>query len=173
VLTAGKVRCSPSSPCSRARARCAWLRVAPLLSSPSLRAVTTTAPGRDGKAGCRSNRKAALRYGDPDKQEPLPGQGGAAACGSPVDDRQTLRWLLSTQRRLTIYRGVGSILVRQCSARSRAFQARQYGHHPDCRATVGTCADRMRADWCAFARPYRRHGDWHLQAGSLTDLGRV
>ena len=35
VLTSGKVRCSPSSPCSRERARCAWLRVAPLLPIPS------------------------------------------------------------------------------------------------------------------------------------------
>ena len=51
VLTSGKVRCSPSSPCSRGRARCAWLRVAPLLPSPSLRAAALAAPGRDGKAG--------------------------------------------------------------------------------------------------------------------------
>jgi hypothetical protein len=48
VLTAGKVRCSPSSPCSRC---CAWLRVALLLPSPPLRAVTGALPGRDGKAG--------------------------------------------------------------------------------------------------------------------------
>ena len=31
--------------------RCAWLRVAPLLSSPPLRPMATDAPGRDGKAG--------------------------------------------------------------------------------------------------------------------------
>jgi hypothetical protein len=33
------------------KARCAWLRVAPLLSSPSLRAMAFDDPGRDGKAG--------------------------------------------------------------------------------------------------------------------------
>ena len=51
MLTAEKVRCSPSSPCSCARALCAWLRVALLLPSPSLRAVAWALPGRDGKAG--------------------------------------------------------------------------------------------------------------------------
>src|ERR1700680_4215225 len=51
VLTAEKVRCSPSSPCSRANALCAWLRVAPRLPSPALRAVARALPGRDGKAG--------------------------------------------------------------------------------------------------------------------------
>ena len=51
VLTAGKVRCSPSSPCSRASARCAWLRAAALLPSPPLRAMALDVPGRDGKAG--------------------------------------------------------------------------------------------------------------------------
>jgi hypothetical protein len=30
VITPGKVRCLPSSPCSRLRTRRAWLRVAPL-----------------------------------------------------------------------------------------------------------------------------------------------
>jgi hypothetical protein len=30
---------------------CAWLRVAPLLPSPALRAAATAAPGRGGKAG--------------------------------------------------------------------------------------------------------------------------
>ena len=34
------------------RARCAWLGVAPLLPSPSLRAVAWALPGRDGKADC-------------------------------------------------------------------------------------------------------------------------
>ena len=38
VLTLGKVRCAPSSPCSRRRRRCAWLRAAVLLASPALRA---------------------------------------------------------------------------------------------------------------------------------------
>jgi hypothetical protein len=51
VLTAGKVRCLPSSPCSRAEALCAWLRVAPLLPSPALRALAMAAPGRDEEAG--------------------------------------------------------------------------------------------------------------------------
>ena len=51
MLTAEKVRCSPSSPCSRANALCAWLRVAPLLPSPTLRAVACALSGRDGKAG--------------------------------------------------------------------------------------------------------------------------
>ncbi len=36
---------------ARDRARCAWLRVAPLLPSPSLRSVAWALPGRDGKAG--------------------------------------------------------------------------------------------------------------------------
>ena len=48
VLAAAKVRCSPASPCSL---RCAWLRVAALLSSPPLRAVAARPPGRGGKAG--------------------------------------------------------------------------------------------------------------------------
>ena len=48
ALTAEKVRCSPSSPCSR---RCAWRRVALLLPSPSLRSVAWALPGRHGKAG--------------------------------------------------------------------------------------------------------------------------
>ncbi len=39
MLPSEKVRCSPSSPCSRAEARCAWLRVAARLPSPRLRAV--------------------------------------------------------------------------------------------------------------------------------------
>ena len=51
MLTAGKVRCSPASPCSCAKALCAWLRVALLLPSPALRAAALALPGRDGKAG--------------------------------------------------------------------------------------------------------------------------
>jgi len=66
VLTAGKVRCSPSSPCSRARARCAWLRVAALLPSPPFRSVACALPGRTGKQACRSNWKAGLGTGWPD-----------------------------------------------------------------------------------------------------------
>ena len=44
MLTAEKVRCSPSSPC-------AWLRVALLLPSSALRSAAWALPGRDGKAG--------------------------------------------------------------------------------------------------------------------------
>src|SRR3954462_375261 len=46
-FTAVKVWCSPSSPCSL---RCAWLRVVPLLPSPTLHAVASVSPGRDGEA---------------------------------------------------------------------------------------------------------------------------
>ena len=60
VLASGKVRCSPVSPCSRERARCAWLRVAPLLSSSPLRAVAPTAPGRGGKAGSPIEQKSGF-----------------------------------------------------------------------------------------------------------------
>ena len=62
---AGKVRCSPSSPCSRAKARCAWLRVAPLLPIPSAarRGLGSARSGRERQAR-RSNRKAGLRHGD-------------------------------------------------------------------------------------------------------------
>jgi hypothetical protein len=61
ALTAGKVRCSPSLPCSRGTARCAWLRVAPLLSSPSLRAMAWALPGRDGKAGSPVEPESSVR----------------------------------------------------------------------------------------------------------------
>ena len=68
VLAPGKVRCSPSSPCSRAgrdtgsgssagAARCAWLRVAPLLSCPPLRAMAGRRSGRDGKTALQPNQK--------------------------------------------------------------------------------------------------------------------
>src|SRR5450759_896493 len=60
VLTTGKVRCSPSSPCSRERARCAWLRAAPLLSSPAFRAAALELPGRGGKAGSLIERESWL-----------------------------------------------------------------------------------------------------------------
>ena len=74
VLAPGKVRCSlvrfaaqPSS-CSRARrdkgsrpsagaARCAWLRVAPLLSCPPLRSTASRRSGRDGKTALQPNQK--------------------------------------------------------------------------------------------------------------------
>ena len=55
----GKVRCSPSSPCSRARARCAWVRVAPLLSSPPPEIPAKHDQVGTGKPVHRSNRKAA------------------------------------------------------------------------------------------------------------------
>ena len=50
VLTAEKVQCLPSSPCSRNEMRCAWLRAAPPppISSVVLR-VAWALPGRDGK----------------------------------------------------------------------------------------------------------------------------
>ena len=68
VLAPGKVRCSPSSPCSRAgrdkgsrpsagAARCAWLRVAPLLSCPPLRSTASRRSGRDGKTALQPNQK--------------------------------------------------------------------------------------------------------------------
>ena len=50
MLAAGKVRCLPSSPCSRS---CAWLWAALLLPSPSLRAEAVAQPGRDGNSKCR------------------------------------------------------------------------------------------------------------------------
>jgi hypothetical protein len=63
VLTSGKVWCSPSSPCSRERARCAWLRVAPLLPIPSAarRGLRQRQVGT-GKQARRSNRKAGLGH---------------------------------------------------------------------------------------------------------------
>ena len=59
MLTSGKVRCSPSSPCSRERARCAWLRVALLLPIPSAT--------RRGWGSARSGRESRLadRTGKP------------------------------------------------------------------------------------------------------------
>ena len=57
VLAQGKVRCSPSSPCARRRRRCAWLRVAPLLPSPPLRAAPTSRSGRDEKTALQPNQK--------------------------------------------------------------------------------------------------------------------
>ncbi len=70
VLTPGKVRCSPSSPCSREE-RCAWLRAAPLLPSPPLRAAAFALPGRDGKAGSQSNRKAGTGQKGLDRKSPI------------------------------------------------------------------------------------------------------
>jgi hypothetical protein len=74
VLAAGKVRCSPSSPCSRAAnaggsrsadgaARCAWLRVAPLLPCQPLRSTGWTWSGRDGKTARQPNQKTAFNDG--------------------------------------------------------------------------------------------------------------
>src|SRR3954465_5445254 len=69
VLTSGKVRCSPSSPCSRRSGRCAWLRAAALLASPALRAMADAFSGRDGKAGAlaepesRASRRSRLDDG--------------------------------------------------------------------------------------------------------------
>ena len=61
VLTSGKVRCAPSSPCSRRSGRCAWLRAAVLLSSPSLRAMADALSGRDGKAGALAEPESRFR----------------------------------------------------------------------------------------------------------------
>jgi hypothetical protein len=57
VLTSGKDRRSPRS---RARARCAWLRMAPLLPNPSgaRRGLSHTRSGREQAR--RSNSKAGL-----------------------------------------------------------------------------------------------------------------
>ncbi len=62
VLTSGKVRCAPSSPCSRRSGRCAWLRAAVLLSSPALRTMADALSGRDGKAGVLAEPKSG--FGD-------------------------------------------------------------------------------------------------------------
>ena len=61
VLTSGKVRCAPSSPCSRWSGRRAWLRAAVLLSSPALRAMADALSGRDGKAGASAEPKSWFR----------------------------------------------------------------------------------------------------------------
>jgi hypothetical protein len=61
VLTSGKVRCAPSSPCSRRSGRCAWLRAAVLLSSPALRATADAVSGRDGKAGALTEPESWVR----------------------------------------------------------------------------------------------------------------
>ena len=63
VLTSGKVRCAPSSPCSRRSGRCAWLRAAVLLSSPALRATARALSGRDGKAGALTEPESGLGRG--------------------------------------------------------------------------------------------------------------
>jgi hypothetical protein len=59
VLTAGKVRCSPSSPCSL---RCAWLRVTPLLPSPSVARRGCGYP-RSGRESRRLDRTGKLDFG--------------------------------------------------------------------------------------------------------------
>ena len=61
VLTSGKVGCAPSSPCSRRSGRCAWLRAAVLLSSPSLRATADALSGRDRKAGALAEPESWVR----------------------------------------------------------------------------------------------------------------
>lgn len=45
---------------ARVMARCAWLRVAVLLSSPALRAVAWALPGRGGKAGSPIERESRI-----------------------------------------------------------------------------------------------------------------
>ena len=61
VLTSGKVRCAPFSPCSRRSGRCAWLRAAVLLSSPALRAMADAVSGRDRKAGAWAEPESWFR----------------------------------------------------------------------------------------------------------------
>ena len=64
MLTSEKVRCSPSSPCARAEARCAWLRATARLPSPPLAPWAGVArseressrAGRTGKLAWRSCR---------------------------------------------------------------------------------------------------------------------
>ena len=60
VLTSVKVRCAPSSPCSRVETLCAWLRAAVLLSSPSLRAMADALSGRDRKAGALTEPESRI-----------------------------------------------------------------------------------------------------------------
>ena len=40
--------------------RCAWLRAAPLLSSPPFRSMPFDVPGRDGKAGASTELESVL-----------------------------------------------------------------------------------------------------------------
>ena len=62
VLTSGKVRCAPSSPCSRRSGRCAWLRAAVLLSSPALRAMDAlSGPGQESRRFGRTGKLASRR----------------------------------------------------------------------------------------------------------------
>jgi hypothetical protein len=104
VLTPGKVRCSPSSPCSRARARCAWPRVAPLLPIPSAarRGLGSARSGRERQAR-RSNRKAGRPF---------------------MKHRQT------TSRRRNPHASIDKLTWRPAREHSGM---RQYGLHPDCR----------------------------------------
>jgi hypothetical protein len=65
VLTSGKVWCSPSSPsspCSRATARCAWLRVAPLLPIPSAarRDLGNARSGRESRLADRTGKPVCV-----------------------------------------------------------------------------------------------------------------
>ena len=63
VLTPGKVQCSPSSPCSRCRARCASLRAAARLSvrftvrPPPFRSMATMIQAGTGKQAHQPNWK--------------------------------------------------------------------------------------------------------------------
>ena len=69
---------------ARNKARCAWLRVAPLLPSSALRAAAWALPGEGGKAGspiepeswiCRGSSPAA----GPGRRAPPPASGSASA----------------------------------------------------------------------------------------------
>jgi hypothetical protein len=105
VLASGKVRCSPSSPCSRARAPCAWLWVALLLPIPSA--------ARRGLGVARSGRESRLAV----EQE---SRFGSRRVGRSI--RTGKRFMRrSPGPRLTNWRATGSILMRQCPIRSGAF----------------------------------------------------
>ena len=69
MLTPGKARCSPSSPCSRPRGRCVWLRAAPrFLVRSSLRKPLRSAPWpcciRPGRESRRVNRTGKPAWSD-------------------------------------------------------------------------------------------------------------
>ena len=93
------------------------LRVAPLLPSPTSRAVAPTTPGRGRKAGSLIKQKSrscatavqasGFRSVDHD-----------ATCGSRAMNYQPPQSRIPTARRLTKHCSAGSILMRQRPARS-------------------------------------------------------
>src|SRR5271165_2344359 len=70
---------------ARNRARCAWLRVALLLPSPSLRSAAWARPGRDGKAGstlAKTVEDTASTASPPAIASACRGSAGPAGCAS-------------------------------------------------------------------------------------------